>query len=1531
LINLMFWRKQCGKKALSVILIILMLMGMLPPVATAAAPTTDISVTGVTITPETATIEAGGTVQLAAEVLPVDATNKSVTWASDKPDIATVDASGLVTAVAAGTAKITATTADGGFTATGIITVEVPPPPPVVRVTGVTVAPDVATIEVGASAQLDAEVLPVDAANQAVTWTSSDEAVATVSDTGLVTAVAAGTATITVTTTVGEFTATGTITVAAAEIRAEPEKERLFPRWLDRERLSPEQPAVGGFGVQAIGTGTVSGTVTDTNGNPVIWAYVVLWDAETATYEWAQTDETGKYTITGLPAGSYKMWITPAGGEYLAQAYFPTVDIVAGDNTIDVTLQAGGLIAGQVTDTGQNPVAGAEIYVRDPHTGATGWAWTDENGNFMTTGLPAGSYEMDIYPPEGSNLLAASFTGIDVYVNQTTTLYPITLQRGGTITGQVTDADGAPVEGASINVWDSETQNHHGSATTDKGGNYTIIGLPTGTYNLEVQSPHGAYLLSASFTDLEVFSGATTTQNVTLEAGGLIAGKVIDPAGKPVADAYVIVWDPDTDAYGWAWTDKDGNFITTGLPAGSYEMDIYPPEGANLVRAYITGLGVIVGRTTTRNVTLRHGGTITGRVTNIFGNPVEGAYLRVWDPVSETSGSATTDEDGNYTITGLPAGTYEMDVYPPTGAYLVRAFIPGLRVIVGLTTTRNVTLQAGGLIAGQVTDPYGNPVADAEIYVWDPDTEADDRAWTDVDGYFMTTGMPAGTYEMDIYPPEGVNLVPAFITGIVVTVDITTTRNVTLQHGGTITGQVTDTDGNPVEGASINVWDSETWDHHGSATTDEDGNYTITGLPAGTYDLRATPPTGTYLVRVFITGLGVIVDQTTTQNVTLEAGGLIEGWVTGPDGTTVEGAEIYVWDPDNDTDDWTWTDEDGNFLTTGLPAGIYSLLITPPEGSNLSPALIQDLVVVVGESTSTGDIKLAKFNDNFADRTPLSGLSGLQAGYTGEATKERGEPNHGGNRGGRSVWFEWRAPFSGTVEFGTHGSGFDTLLAVYTGTRVGALRRVAQNNNYDDENTSLVSFRVRAGTIYRIAVDGFNATTTPANADSGWFNLTWGYIEIPATRVTLNQTSLTLKAGEEYTLVATITPAEAFSFDREVSWSSSNPAVATVDEHGLVAAVGPGRADITVTSADGGRRAVCRVTVPGLALTPQNTSVEVGRRVNLRAVLYAERARTDVTARAVWSSNNEEVATVSRGRVLGVDADDGPVTITVSFDVDGGTLEASASVIVVPLLRRLEAKFTTLPLEINSEHDPIQITAHYRDGTFEEVTALCAWSSSRPLVASVDDEGRIIAGDKPGRTTISAVLGSRRVNIIVNVIPVVTDLELERKTLQIEAGLTANIRVRAEYAGEDDFHRANIAPKAIWESSDPALVTVTGGRVRAVAPGEATLTVTFGSQSMEIPVEVIPRLRKITVLDASHELNVYDTLTVPVTAVYRDSVSFPDEEVTDRVTWSSSRPAIAEVDEYGLITAVSPGPTTISAVYGSRRINIIVIVAKGLD
>ncbi len=116
---------------------------------------------------------------------------------------------------------------------------------------------------------------------------------------------------------------------------------------------------------------------------------------------------------------------------------------------------------------------------------------------------------------------------------------------------------------------------------------------------------------------------------------------------------------------------------------------------------------------------------------------------------------------------------------------------------------------------------------------------------------------------------------------------------------------------------------------------------------------------------------------------------------------------------------------------------------------------------------------VAPANDNFANRITIIGSSVTVTGSNVGATKETSEPSHAGNGGGRSVWWTWTAPSSGVATIKTEGSGFDTLLGVYTGSAVSALATVAQNDDFDAGTTSLVTFNAVSGVAYRIAVDGF--------------------------------------------------------------------------------------------------------------------------------------------------------------------------------------------------------------------------------------------------------------------------------------------------------------------------------------------------------------------------------------------------------------------------------------------------------------------------
>ena len=167
-------------------------------------------VTGVSLNTDSLTLVEGGTATLTATITPSNATNQNVTWSSDNQNVATVNQNGEVTAVSAGDATIKVTTEDGEFEATCSVTVKEAATVPVESV-----SLDKTSLELteGETAQLTATVEPEDASNKNVTWESSNTNVATVDANGEVTAVSAGTATITVTTVDGGKTDTCTVTV----------------------------------------------------------------------------------------------------------------------------------------------------------------------------------------------------------------------------------------------------------------------------------------------------------------------------------------------------------------------------------------------------------------------------------------------------------------------------------------------------------------------------------------------------------------------------------------------------------------------------------------------------------------------------------------------------------------------------------------------------------------------------------------------------------------------------------------------------------------------------------------------------------------------------------------------------------------------------------------------------------------------------------------------------------------------------------------------------------------------------------------------------------------------------------------------------------------------------------------------------------------------------------------------------------------------------------------------------------------------
>jgi hypothetical protein len=146
-------------------------------------------------------------------------------------------------------------------------------------------------------------------------------------------------------------------------------------------------------------------------------------------------------------------------------------------------------------------------------------------------------------------------------------------------------------------------------------------------------------------------------------------------------------------------------------------------------------------------------------------------------------------------------------------------------------------------------------------------------------------------------------------------------------------------------------------------------------------------------------------------------------------------------------------------------------------------------IAVDGVNGAQGAIALAyryaPINDDFEKATTLKGEKGTKASSNVGASKERKEPRKiAGKKSGRTVWYRYRAKRSGRLTIDLSRSHFNTLLGVYTGSKVKKLHQVAANDNGGKGKSSRVTFRIRKGQTYRIAVAGVRTA-------DGNFRISW--------------------------------------------------------------------------------------------------------------------------------------------------------------------------------------------------------------------------------------------------------------------------------------------------------------------------------------------------------------------------------------------------------------------------------------------------------
>ncbi|WP_264564337.1 Ig-like domain-containing protein [Flavobacterium sp. N3904] len=515
-----------------------------------------VAVTGVAVSPTTATVAIGSTQQLSATLIPANATNQSVTWTSSNTAVASVNATGLVTGVAAGTSTITVTTADGNKTATAAITVAIIP------VTSVSVSPVSASLYAGNTQQLTATVAPANATNKAVTWSSSNTAVATVNASGLVTAVAAGTANITVTTQNGSKTAVASITVNA---------NVTFT-------VNFYKPTAWGTGIKIYWWSALpTGILADGS-----WPGVAMTDAGNGWYSYTFTNVTSTNLIFNDGTNQTVNLNRTKTGWYMNDIWYdtnPGTNIAVTGVTLaptTATLTVGG--TQQLTPT----VAPATATNKTVSYSSSNTATASVNATGLISALASGTATITVTTQDGSKIATCTLTVNTANVAVTgVSLSPTTATLTAGATQQLTPTI-APVTATNKTV--SYSSSNTAIASVNSTGLVTAIAAGTGTITVTTQdgSKIATCAVTVNAANVAVTGVTLSPTTATLTAGGT---QQLAPTIAPVTATNKTVSYSSSNA---TIASVNATGLVTAIAAGTATITVTSQDGAKTATCVVT-------------------------------------------------------------------------------------------------------------------------------------------------------------------------------------------------------------------------------------------------------------------------------------------------------------------------------------------------------------------------------------------------------------------------------------------------------------------------------------------------------------------------------------------------------------------------------------------------------------------------------------------------------------------------------------------------------------------------------------------------------------------------------------------------------------------------------------------------------------------------------------------------------------------------------------------------------------------------------
>lgn len=558
------------------------------------------------------------------------------------------------------------------------------------------------------------------------------------------------------------------------------------------------------------------------------------------------------------------------------------------------TQEAGGItggVFGRVIDPASSPIADAKVILTKrlspqeaflEHSEKGGLprfsVVTDSSGKYQFPKLTAGvDFDVWVFHPDFSPLQAPPLIALENAVQE---IPDIVLRQGFRVYGQITDTAGNPLpaevelimqprgyfpEPEAERLERDREEGRLRTVPTDNNGYYEVKNLPSGVWTLKARAEgfamgqiHPVVLMSNA---KNMNAAMEKEQNLELGSEFIINGVVIDESRQPVPNASINVSRarPRPMFSTQTVSDETGAFVVNGLQDGVYTVTAsaagYSRERVSNVQANQTDVEVI----------LYVKGSVLGRVTDPNGSPVPSFTLEL---MKVNKGTAMygkmgikrpyNHQNGNFEMNDLDKGTYVLlvtaDGYSPT-------YSPGFYVDRGAVVRGiDVSLRRGAKVFGYVQSiKTGGPLAGADIilrgpeykeadlnnmfggYMGDPNNIPSMGVKSDSRGYFELKNAVPQLVQIEVSHPTHLS---EFVTLNLAEAGEQDAGTISLYMGGTVTGIVTDSDGNPLAGGTVYLNrppEAGGW-FTANRTLDARGRYQFRGLRAGNYEISATAP-----------------------------------------------------------------------------------------------------------------------------------------------------------------------------------------------------------------------------------------------------------------------------------------------------------------------------------------------------------------------------------------------------------------------------------------------------------------------------------------------------------------------------------------------------------------------------------------------------------------------------------------------------------------------------------------------------------------